>query len=323
MKALVLSGGGALGAFEAGAIQALTDGGYEFNLICGTSIGAINAALVCQDKVDELTAIWKSISKSNVIEYVTPIQYAMMLADEIEKLGHANPFGLLPAVERWMQVGSKKALLALRGIVKPDSIEQILSDHLDFNEIKRSLIVTATNLTYGSSDSFFAFVGTNCNEIQQTFVRAAGASGRALSTDEGFRTAVRASAAIPGFFAPVPMSLGTRGEKEYVDGGVANNVPVTLAAMAGATDVVVILLQPQATNPSYVTATLEDIALASYTVVQQQLLRLDMEIARSKGVNVTSIQPSAPLTLSLLGFADQNGIDSAFELGYAAVRNMP
>ena len=44
MKALVLSGGGALGAFEAGAIQSLRDSGDGFDLVCGSSISAINAS---------------------------------------------------------------------------------------------------------------------------------------------------------------------------------------------------------------------------------------------------------------------------------------
>ncbi len=72
MKALVLSGGGALGAFEAGAIKALHDGGSEFDLICGTSIGAINASFAAQDKIDELTALWLGIAtlQPPLISYV-------------------------------------------------------------------------------------------------------------------------------------------------------------------------------------------------------------------------------------------------------------
>lgn len=321
MRALVLSGGGALGAFEAGVIQALNDKGHQFDLICGTSIGAINASLVCQDKIGDLTALWQNISKYNVIQYTEPVQYAIMMLDEIEKVERGNVFGLIPMFERWMQIGSKKALLASRGFVKPDSIEQILAEHLDFNAMKRSLIVTATNLTYGSSDAFFAFVGANCNDIQQSFVKAFGGAGHALSTTDNFREAVRASATIPGFFEPVTLNLGTEGEKDFVDGGVANNIPVRLAAMAGAKEIWVVLLQPeQLATPAYTTNTLPEIGLAAYTVVQQQLLQLDMEIASAGGVDIRPIRPSSPLTVSLLGFDDQNAINSAFQQGYATVK---
>ena len=40
--AFVLSGGGSRGAMQAGALRALVEGGYTPDLVCGTSIGAIN-----------------------------------------------------------------------------------------------------------------------------------------------------------------------------------------------------------------------------------------------------------------------------------------
>lgn len=324
MKALILSGGGALGAFEAGVVKAFKDRGESFDLVCGTSIGAMNAAFVAQDKADELMSLWQGISKVNVIQYVTPIQYAIMLADEIEKVDHDDPFALIPAIERWMQVGSKKALLALRGVVKPDSIEQLLNANLDLDMLKRSLIVTATNLTYGSSDAFFAFVGEGCDAVQSLFEKAIGSAGHALSTTQAFRDAVRASAAIPGFFEPVTLNLGSAGNKEFVDGGVANNTPVRLASMAGASEIVVVLLEPAPPAvPSYATETLAEIALASYTVVQQQLLQLDVALAASRGAAVTTIRPSAALSLSLLGFNDQAGINAAFSEGYKVTGATP
>jgi|GEM_PF-6126943 len=47
MKALVLSGGGARGAYEAGLVCGLANAGERFDLVCGTSIGAINASFSC------------------------------------------------------------------------------------------------------------------------------------------------------------------------------------------------------------------------------------------------------------------------------------
>ena len=48
MLGLALEGGGAKGAYEIGAYRALTELGYHFDVICGVSIGAINAALLAQ-----------------------------------------------------------------------------------------------------------------------------------------------------------------------------------------------------------------------------------------------------------------------------------
>ena len=44
--AFVLSGGGSRGAMQAGALRALIEGGYTPDLVCGTSIGAINGAFL-------------------------------------------------------------------------------------------------------------------------------------------------------------------------------------------------------------------------------------------------------------------------------------
>ena len=43
---LVLQGGGALGAYQAGAYQGLAEAGIVPNWVTGVSIGAINAALI-------------------------------------------------------------------------------------------------------------------------------------------------------------------------------------------------------------------------------------------------------------------------------------
>ena len=43
---LVLQGGGALGAYQAGVFEGMTEAGYTPNWVTGVSIGAINAALI-------------------------------------------------------------------------------------------------------------------------------------------------------------------------------------------------------------------------------------------------------------------------------------
>jgi predicted acylesterase/phospholipase RssA len=64
-KALVLSGGGAKGSFEVGAVKYLWEQGYRPDIICGVSVGALNAAKLaeCKDtSAAELEAIWRKLS---------------------------------------------------------------------------------------------------------------------------------------------------------------------------------------------------------------------------------------------------------------------
>jgi NTE family protein len=60
---LCLSGGNALGAYQAGVIQALLDAGISFDRIAGASIGAVNGAIVVgnhpQDRVARLDEFWR------------------------------------------------------------------------------------------------------------------------------------------------------------------------------------------------------------------------------------------------------------------------
>ena len=64
--ALVLQGGGALGAYQAGAFEALADGGYCPQWFAGISIGAINAAIICgnppEKRVRSLRAFWEEVT---------------------------------------------------------------------------------------------------------------------------------------------------------------------------------------------------------------------------------------------------------------------
>ncbi len=64
--ALVLQGGGALGAYHIGAYQALAEAGLHPDWVCGISIGAINSAVIAgnkpEDRVARLDALWEAIS---------------------------------------------------------------------------------------------------------------------------------------------------------------------------------------------------------------------------------------------------------------------
>ena len=69
---LVLQGGGALGAYQAGVYEALHDAGVEPDWVIGTSIGAINGALVAgnapQQRLDRLHAFWERIEKASAAD---------------------------------------------------------------------------------------------------------------------------------------------------------------------------------------------------------------------------------------------------------------
>ncbi len=84
-KALVLQGGGALGAYQAGVIEGLIQDGVDLGWVLGTSIGAINAALYAGNppaqRVRRLREFWRRVATHSL-----PL-----------------PFGPTPATSRWQR----------------------------------------------------------------------------------------------------------------------------------------------------------------------------------------------------------------------------
>lgn len=66
--ALVLGGGGAKGAYHLGVWEALCKMNIEIGMICGTSIGAINGAMICQGDFSNLQKIWNEITIEKVVD---------------------------------------------------------------------------------------------------------------------------------------------------------------------------------------------------------------------------------------------------------------
>ena len=65
-EVIVLQGGGALGAYQAGAYEALCDAGHMPNWVAGTSIGAVNAAIIAgnppEQRASRLREFWERVS---------------------------------------------------------------------------------------------------------------------------------------------------------------------------------------------------------------------------------------------------------------------
>ncbi|WKY43992.1 patatin-like phospholipase family protein [Eubacteriaceae bacterium ES2] len=65
---LVLGGGGAKGAFEIGVWQALREQKIEIGAVIGTSVGALNAAIIVQNNFDLAYSFWSNLTLSQVLD---------------------------------------------------------------------------------------------------------------------------------------------------------------------------------------------------------------------------------------------------------------
>ena len=75
--ALVLQGGGALGSYQAGVYEAMAEHGYQPDWVAGTSIGAINSAIIAgnapHDRVARLRAFWEQVSSPSASWLDSPL----------------------------------------------------------------------------------------------------------------------------------------------------------------------------------------------------------------------------------------------------------
>lgn len=68
MRAIVLSGGGGKGAYQAGVYKAIKKLGIEYDIVTGTSIGALNGFLMVQDDLFKCLWLWKHINYNKIFE---------------------------------------------------------------------------------------------------------------------------------------------------------------------------------------------------------------------------------------------------------------
>jgi NTE family protein len=77
--ALVLSGGGAKGAYEAGVATALLARGVPIRLVTGSSAGALNAAMIADGRLERLESLWRAIRREDVYALRPSVLFAGLL----------------------------------------------------------------------------------------------------------------------------------------------------------------------------------------------------------------------------------------------------
>jgi NTE family protein len=238
--AVVLPGGGVRGAYEAGALSellpALEQRGEHVSIYCGTSVGAINAAVFSSrahhpvaDQVDQALEHWRGMRKSSVIRPVvgprlglTALRYLgdMLELPGVRLSGLLDPAPLKASLERWVD------WLALHRNVRERRVHAVS--------------VVASSLSRGRPVAFVETRGP-------LPPRSAGEDLRFLPVRLSAEH-IRASAAIPLLFPPVEVTAPVPARGHYLDGGTRLNTPIKPALALGADRVIVIGFEPFAAS---------------------------------------------------------------------------
>ena len=203
---LVLQGGGALGAYQAGVFEGLAECGAAPDWVAGVSIGAINAALIAgnppERRIARLREFWDRISAQ--LPFVPPASMDG-IRPMLDQMSVAS--ALLFGVPGFFKPRMVPPFLALDGSIGALSfydtqpLKKTLEELVDFDYINREggvrLSLGAVDLSNGNSVYF---------DSRTTKIRAEH---------------VLASGALPPGFPPVEID-----GKLYWDGGIVSNTPL-------------------------------------------------------------------------------------------------
>jgi len=200
---LVLQGGGALGAYQAGVYEELSTSDYVPDWIAGVSIGAINAALIAgnlpERRVERLREFWHRVSSGMLLpEPITPSNRTAFkwLSSRLSLFGLNGFYQMRPVFDFIAPPGYPTAL----GLYDTAPLRKTLLDLIDFDLINKKpvrLSVGAVDVLTGNS---VYFDNHEC-EIKPEHIMASGA--------------------LPPAFAPVVID-----GVPYWDGGIVSNTPL-------------------------------------------------------------------------------------------------
>ncbi|HEV8325360.1 MAG TPA: patatin-like phospholipase family protein [Myxococcota bacterium] len=233
--ALVLAGGGARGAYEAGVIRYLREGLPEparsrvrLDILCGVSVGAINACFLAA------TAHRPRAQGRLLMHY-----WRALRAAEVYDFGWGDLF----RVRRWLLGASldpEQPVPPRRaGLLNTEPIERLVRHRVPWHRIAANLAsgalaalaVSATDIATGRT---FVFVQTGDGAIPNW-----GRDPRRLAVGVTMAAShALASAAIPLMFPPVEID-----GRFFCDGGLRQNTPVSPALRLGADRMLVVALR--------------------------------------------------------------------------------
>jgi predicted acylesterase/phospholipase RssA len=299
--AVVLSGGGAYGAYEVGIMKALFTGRspvsrfepIDAGVFCGTSVGAFNAAMMTMNpgsssaaRVAHLENIWlteipddPSSCENGVLRFRgNPFRY-------LDPCIITSPASLVTEPARdllflsgyWLR-NIPRVLSASGGV--PQKLLQLI-DLSAFVSLKPFERLIKRNLRFGevrSSDTILKIVTTNLDTGDVSVF-----SNHDLTDDLG-SDIIMASAAMPGVFPPVLID-----GNPYVDGGVVVNTPLKYAIDAGAYVLHVVYLDPDVSSiPLSVNESTLDMLNRVYTIMLATTINEDVATVEwiNDGLNV-------------------------------------
>lgn len=299
--AVILSGGGANGAYEVGILKALFNGKchdigpFEPSLFFGTSIGSYNASFLASQwdefgpaSIANLERAWLEILAGDAARngvyrfrgdpgyYLDPLAYFPNPLRPLLDLGRDSAYLTWEGIQRAVYLVS-----GVQDSGQQESLRERAANLFDFS----ALISSAPwDATIRRTINFPSIRRTGETRALQIFATnwttgSVRSFGNRDMTDNLGPLCIRASSAIPGIFPPVAV-----GAEPFVDGSVLLNTPLRPALDAGADVLYVVYLDPDVA--SIPLSTLDSTVASSYRMQTISWAALvNREIARARRIN--------------------------------------
>jgi len=210
-RGICLTGGGARGAYQIGALTALKELGYLNGEIsfAGTSIGAANAALVASSSLENAKEIWFNV-----------------------------PTKSLDFAKAFMEKFSKEKLkIFISGLHTMDDFEEILIKHINLDQLKKTNVYVTISEVGDAQKGFRNMVKTTMDHYIAHESKAHYVLLSHLQHPDEVKDIIMASCSIPFIFPSIVMD-----GKRYYDGGVFDNIPVKPLVDEGCEEIIIIHL---------------------------------------------------------------------------------
>lgn len=211
-RGLVFCGGGAKGSYEAGVWKYLDEKGIKFDIVTGTSIGALNAAMYAQHTFDLDMEVWNIVTLDKIMK--DAFKY-----DENVSLKYS--------------LKQKDNLIGFLG----SYIKKLGGDVSPFYELMDKYIFPEKII---SSDVICGIVVTKFPSFQGKEIVLNN-----LKTELVNKYLVATASAFP------ILQVCKIGRESYIDGGYYDNMPVNFAIELGAQDIVAVDLSPNITHKEF------------------------------------------------------------------------
>lgn len=231
--ALILSGGGARGAYQVGVLKGLAEilkakkVDNPFKILSGVSAGAINTAMLAGSSDNFTTSVEKLI-------YL----WSQIKSDQVYKM---NLFSINKLSFTSLLSGGKD--LKFNSLLDTDPLRKLLTNHINFTQIEEniknkkydSVIITANNYFDNAAVSFI-----DHNKTAQHTWQNWNDSRRIPEYTKILPDHIMASSAIPMLFPPISINGA-----DYGDGCVRNSTPCSPSLRMGADKLFVIGVRTQ------------------------------------------------------------------------------